>query len=348
MRLGLYTLASIVLMAMVGIFIYTFNPNEYSHNFFGVYVTMPVAVWVVIPMLLLMFASIVHMMFYGTKNFFKFKRWEKDSDNLNSALYWSLLNEPKAHKFNLPKLKETASLLQVSHLKVKGTVDGVSEKIQSALNIISEIDKGECVNFKEKKLSQALSKENPLVIKNNLNCLEKDESFIEVVLQNKEQYPKEVFEKALNLFAQNTNFLKAKKYSKIFTRDSFMTLIGRVTRDENLELSQTILDEFIHDLNSEFKCSDYLLIANITKKQLSPDENLKLFRSYDKQYTKAQTAYLYLLFDYEMIDKAGEYLDEHDEDEFMRFRALYDLKKEHKKYKITDLMNIKHICNDAY
>ncbi len=347
MRLGLYILASIILMAMVGIFIYTFNPNEYTHNFFGIYITIPVAVWVVLPMLLLMFVSVIHMMFYGTKNFFKFKRWEKDSDNLNNALYWSLLNEPKAHKFNLPKLKETASLLQVSSLKVTGTVDGVSEKIQSALNIITEIDKGECVDFKEKKLSKVLSYDNPLVTKNNLNCLDKDENFIETVLQNKEQYTTEVFEKALNLFAQNANFLKARKYSKIFNRDSFITLISRVTRDEDLELSQNILNEFIHDLNSEFKCSDYLLIANITKKQFSPDENLKLFREYDKQYPKAQTAYLYLLFDYEMIDKAGEYLDEHHEDEFMRFRALFDLKKEHKKYKITDLMNIKHICNDA-
>ncbi len=347
MRLGLYILASIVLMAMVGIFIYTFNPNEYSHNFFGVYVTMPVAIWVVIPMLLLMLASVVHMMFYGTKNFFKFKRWEKDSDNLNNALYWSLLNEPKAHKFNLPKLKETASLLQVSNLKVTGTVDGVSEKIQSALNIINEIDKGECVDFKEKKLAKVLSYDNPLVIKNNLNCLDKDENFIEAVLQNKEPYTPEVFEKALDLFAQNSNFLKARKYSKIFNRDSFVTLISRISRDENLGLDQNILNEFVHDLNSEFKCSDYLLIANITKKQFSPDENLKLFRAYDKEYPKAQTAYLYLLFDYEMIEKAGEYLDEHNEDEFMRFRALFDLKKEHTKYKITDLMNIKHICNDA-
>ncbi len=347
MRLGLYILASIVLMTMVGIFIYTFNPNEYSHNFFGVYFTMPVAIWVIIPMLLLMFASVIHMMFYGTKNFFKFKKWEKDSDNLNNALYWSLLNEPKPQKFNLPKLKETASLLQVSHIHVKGTVDGVSEKIQSALNIINEIEKGKCIDFREKKLGGALSKDNPLVIKNSLNCLEKDENFAEMVLQNKEQFPKEVFKKALERFAEQTDFIKARKYSKIFNRESFMILISRVTRDENLGLDQTILDEFIHDLNKEFKCSDYLFIANVTKKQLSPDENLKLFRSYDQQYPKAQTAYLYLLFDYEMIEKAGEYLDEHDEDEFMRFRALYDLKKEHKKYKITDLMNIKHICNDA-
>jgi len=347
MRLGLYILASIVLMAMVGVFIYTINPNDYSHNFFGVYISMPVAVWVMLPMFLLMSASLMHMMFYGAKNFFKFKKWEKESERLNNALYWSLLNEPKPNKFNLPKLRETASLLQVSNIKLNGTVDGVSEKIQSALNIISELDKGECVDLKEKKLSDALSIDNPLVIKNHLNHLAKDVTFAEEVLLSKEKYSDIIFNKALNDFANSTSFLKARKYSKVFDKKSFITLISRVTRDDDLDLSKTILDEFIIDLNLELKCSDFLLIANVTKKQLTPDENLKLFREYDSKYTKAQTAYLYLLFDYEMIDKAGEYLDEHDPHEFMRFRALYDLKKEYTRYKITDLMNIKHICNDS-
>ncbi|NOZ89760.1 MAG: hypothetical protein GXO60_00580 [Epsilonproteobacteria bacterium] len=348
MRLGLYILASIILMTAVGVFVYTINPNDFSYDIMGLHIPpFPIAVWVVIPMFILMLASLVHMMFYGTKNFFKFKKWEKDSENLNNALYWSVLNEPKPHKFNLPKLRETASILQVSNIKVKGTVDGVSEKLQSALNIINQLDKGECVDFREKKLANVLSKENPLVIKNNINCLKKDETFIEKVLQTKEKYSDVVVEKALKQFAKTTTFTKAKQYSEIFNRESFLILINRVTREDDLGLTLAILDEFIVNLNNELKCSDFLLIANVTKKQLPPDENLKLFKEYNEKYVKAQIAYLYLLFDYEMIDKAGEYLEEHDANEFIRFRALYDLKKEHNKYKITDLINIKHICDDS-
>ncbi|MBD3793232.1 MAG: hypothetical protein IE889_03595 [Campylobacterales bacterium] len=346
MRLGLYVLASIVLMAIIGIYIYTVNPSEYSLTFTGIPINLPVAVWVVIPMFILMIGSAVHMMFYGTKNFFRFKKWEKDSENLNNALYWSLLNEPKAHKFTLPRLKESATIFQAATLNINGTVDGLSEKIQSALNIISQIDKGECVDFKEKKLARVLSDNNPLVIKNNLNCLNKDKSFVEEVLQQKEKYPQEVFDKALSIFANTATFYKARKYSKIFDRENFVTMISRVTREDNLGLTLNILDEFIKDLDGKLKCSDFLLIGNVTKTQLSPDENLRIFKEYDKTYPKAKTAYLYLLFDYEMIDKAGEYLEEHEADEFIRFRALYDLKKQYGKYKITDLMNIKHICND--
>ncbi len=346
MRIGLYIFASIVLMVIIGMFVFTFNPNDYRHILFSMPITLPVAVWIVIPMFLLMLASVFHMMFYSTKNFFKFKKWEKDSSTLSDALYWSLLNEPREHKFNIKKLKESAVLLQVANIKLNGTIDGVSEKIQSALNIIYELDKGKCVDFKAKKLAHELSLNNPLVIQNHLNCLATDESFIETVLQNKESYHKKIFDKALHLFVTTTTFPKAKKHIKVFDRDNFMTLISRITYDEDLELTQAILDEFILELNTKLKCSDFLLIADISKKPFSPDENLKLFKNYEKTYPKAQTAYLYLLFDYEMVEKAGEYLHEHDPHEFMRFRALFDLKKEHKKYRITDLMNIKHICND--
>ena len=344
MRLGLYIIASIVLMAIVGIFVYTINPGNYSIDEFGITVTIPVAVWVVLPMFMLMLASIVHMMFYGTKNFFKFKKWEKDTVSLDDALYWSLLHEPKAHKYNLPLLKQTASLLSVASVKVDGAVDDVSDKLRGALSLVSEIDRGEYVDLKARKLSRVLSDDNPLVVKNLLNRLEKDESFAEEILIAKESYSSELFNLALKKFVEKSTFSKAKKHIKVFDKDNLLLLLSRVTKENDLDLTKETLDEFIMELEPTLECADYLIMATTMMHHLSPDENLKLWRGYQKKFTKAQIAYLYLLFDYEMIDKAGDYLDEHDENDFKRFRALYDLKKEHKKYKITDLMNIRHIC----
>jgi len=344
MRLGLYIIAAIVLMAIVGIFVYTINPGNYSIEELGFSREIPLAVWVVIPMFLLMVASVVHMMFYGTKNFFKFKKWEKDTVSLDDALYWSLLNEPKAHKFNLPILKQTASLLSVACVKVDGAVDDVSDKLRGALTLVSEIERGEYVDLKARKLAKDLSPTNPLVIKNLINRLEKDETFAEEVLQAKESYTPELFTAALKVFASKTNFAKARKYVKVFDKETLLLMLSRVTKEDDLGLTKDALDEFIIALEPTLECSDYLMMATLMMEHLSPDENLKLWRAYQKKYVKAQIAYLYLLFDYEMIEKAGDYLDEHDENDFKRFRALFDLKKEHKKYKITDLMNIRHIC----
>ncbi len=345
MRLGLYVLASIILMLIVGAVVYSIEPTNYSYSYLGFTMDFPVAVWIVVPMFLLMLASIVHMMFYSTKNFFKFKKWEKEASKLNDALYWSLLHEPKTHKFNLPKLKESASLLSVASVTVNGTVDTVSEKLRDALSLLSEIDRGEYVDLKSKKLAHILSSDNPVVQKNMINRLNKVDTFAEEVLQNKDSYDEHIFNLALIKLANEADFVKARKYINVMNRESFLILLKRVTREDNLGITKDILDEFIVALENELKCGDYLFITTLTMKQLSPDENLILWREYEKKYPKAQIAYLYLLFEYEMIDKAGEYLDEHEAEDFKRFRALYDLKKEHKKYKITDLMNVRHICD---
>jgi len=345
MRLGLYIIASIILMVIIGSIVYSIIPGSYNYDYLGFPIDLPIAVWIVIPMFLLMLASIVHMMFYSAKNFFKFKKWEKEASKLNDALYWSLLHEPRTHKFNLPKLKESASLLSVASVTVNGPVDTVSEKLRDALSLLSEIDRGEYVDLKSKKLAHILASDNPIVQKNMINRLNKVDTFAEEVLQNHENYEKYIFNLARTKFVNEANFVKAKKYINVIDRESFLILLNRLSREDDLGITKEILDEFIVALETELKCSDYLFIATLTMKQLSPDENLKLWRKYEAKYTKAQIAYLYLLFEYEMIEKAGEYLDEHDVDDFKRFRALFDLKKEHKKYKITDLMNVRHICD---
>ncbi|RUM67865.1 MAG: hypothetical protein DSZ07_07985 [Sulfurovum sp.] len=345
MRLGLYIIASIILMAIVGIFVYMIHPGNYSYNELGFPLEFPIAVWIVLPMFILMLASLVHMMFYGTKNFFKFKKWEKDTDTLDDALYWALLNEPQAHKFNLPQLKQTASLLSVATIEVNGKVEQTSEKLKEALSIVSDIGNGKYVDLKAKKLSKVLSTENPLYKKNILNRLEEDEAFAEEVIQDKLSYDESIFKIAIGKFAMTTTFVQAQKYLNAFDKESLLILLERVTDEDNLGLSKETLDTFITNLESSLECSDYLKMSTLMMKQLSPIENLALWREYQMKYSKAEIAYLYLLFEYEMIDKAGEYLREHGDDDFKRFRALYDLKKEHKKYKITDLMDIRHICH---
>jgi len=345
MRLGLYIIASIILMAIVGIFVYMIHPGNYSYNELGFPLEFPIALWIVLPMFILMLASLLHMMFYGTKNFFKFKKWEKDTDTLDDALYWALLNEPQVHKFNLPQLKQTASLLSVATINVNGTVEKTSEKLKEALSIVSAIENGEYVDLKAKKLSRVLSPENPLFKQNILNRLEQDKAFAEEVIQDKLSYDATVCKVAINKFASTTTFTQAQRHVNAFDKESLLILLERVSDEDDLGLTKDILDKFIVSLDSSLECSDYLQMSTLMMGQLSPDENLMLWRGYQLKYSKAEIAYLYLLFEYEMIDKAGDYLREHGDDDFKRFRALYDLKKEHKKYKITDLMNIRHICD---
>jgi hypothetical protein len=109
-----------------------------------------------------------------------------------------------------------------------------------------------------------------------------------------------------------------------------------------MELTADILNDFVADL--KFSCSEYTRIANITKKQFRPDENLALFKKYQNEDPKAQHAYLYLLFEYELMDEVASYLEEQDDSDFIRARALLELKKSDKNFKIEDLIDINTLC----
>ena len=85
----------------------------------------------------------------------------------------------------------------------------------------------------------------------------------------------------------------------------------------------------------------------MTKKYFNPEENLTLFRGYQLDNPKAQNAYLYLLFEYELLDQVAIYLNEQEEHEFIKFRALWELKQEHTKYKLEDIIDIQTVCNET-
>ncbi len=342
MRLGLYIFAALTLSVIIGAFAYTINPNNYVVEIMGINFNFPVAVWLILPMLLLLAFTIVHMLFYSLKSYFKLKKWQRDAATLDDALYWSLVNEPKEQKYAITEIASSAALLGKSSLNVLDNVEGLSPRLAKVLNIINKIKNGEFIDLKEHKMAKVFNEGNPLLIQNRLNRLESDEKFVEEVMKSSSSYSDMVRGQALEIFARKETFFKARKYAKVFDVKNFMVMLERVNHEEEMGLTSEILNDFVSTL--KLTCSDFVKIADVTKKQFTPDENLALFKQYQTDNPKAQNAYLYLLFEYELLDAVAAYLEEHEESEFVKFRALYELKKEHKNYKLEDLIDTDSIC----
>jgi len=342
MRLGLYIFAALTLMAIIGAFVYTINPNNYIVEMLGVNFNLPVALWVVLPAILLFLFTIFHMMFYGLKNYFQLKKWQRDASTLDDALYWSLVKEPKEQHFSVSEIKDTASILSKSSLDVADNVEGLNPRLSKVVNLINKIKGGEYIDLKEEKMSKVFDEGNPILIQNRLNRLEHDEKFVEEVMKSTESYSDPVRQRALEIFARNVDFVKARPFARVFDKENFFVMLDRATEDDNLGLTKDILNDFVEVL--PFECKDFVRIADKTKKLFAPDENLALFKQYQKENPKAQNAYLYLLFEYEMLDDVGAYLEEQDPSDFLKFRALYDLKREDKKYKLDDLLDVDSVC----
>jgi hypothetical protein len=342
MRLGLYIFAALTLGAVIGAVTYTINPNNYLVEIMGINFNFPIAVWVVLPMVALLLFTVVHMVFYSLKGYFKLKKWQRDAATLDDALYWSLVNEPKEQKYAMEEIKSSAVLLGKSSLNILDSVEGLNPRLTKVVNILNKIKNGEYVDLKEQKMAKVFNEGNPHLVQNRLNRLESDSEFVEDVMKSSSQYSDLVRAQALEIFARKETFYKARKYAKIFDVKNFKVMLSRANFEEDMGLNSEILNDFMNVL--KLSCADFVEIANVTKKQFTPDENLSLFKRYQAENPKAQNAYLYLLFEYELLDEAHAYLDEQDENEFIKFRALYELKKEHKKFKLEDIIDTDAIC----
>ncbi len=342
MRLGLYIFVALILGAIIGATAYTINPNNYIVELLGINFNFPVAVWVILPMAVLLIFTVIHMFFYTMKNYFKLKRWQKDAATLDDALYWSLLNEPKEQKFLMDDMNSSAILLGKSSLTINDSIEGLNNRLSRVVNLLTKINNGEYVDLKEHKMARVFNEGNPHLIQNRLNRLESDSEFVEEVMKSSSKFSKLVRAQALEIFARKETFYKARKYAKVFDVQNFKVMLARANFEEDMGLSAEILNEFISGL--KLNCKDFVEIANVTKKQFRPDENLSLFKRYQEENVKAQNAYIFLLFEYELLDEVSAYLDEQEDSEFIKFKALLTLKREHKQFKLEDLIDTDSIC----
>ncbi|WP_456433383.1 hypothetical protein [Nitratifractor sp.] len=345
MRIGTYMFTGLVFIALVAGGVYLLYPGYHSVTVMGITLNLPIAAWVALPLLLLYLLTILHMVYHGTRGYFRRRRIYRDAEELGDALYWSLLKEPKPHQYGTPIMKETASLLNASRLEVVGNVQGLGDKLARTVEWVRAIEEGEVIDLKEKKVEKLLSRENPLRVRNQLNRIAKEPDFAEEVLKDRERYTPEVGEAALESLVRHADCYKLKKYAPMLAKRHFFTLLDRVEAKEEIGCSPDMVRAFIEPLDLE--CVDYMRLARTMLRRITPDENLALFSDLAKKHECAQNAYLYLLFEYEMLEKAKQFLEEHDENEFKPFRAYFILKKGKYPFKIDDLIDPDVACHDS-
>jgi hypothetical protein len=347
MKIGLYIVSALLFIIGVSVAVYLVTPASYSFEAFGIHLPkLPIAVWFAIPVALLAIFSILHMSFYSTKAFFASKKWKNDAKRLEDALYWSLIKEPTIVNFAIEDIRKSASILSKSELTVKDLEDlKVTDKLKDAAKVIKKIYDGEYIDLKKEKFAKHLSENNEIVLKNEENKLKNDPKYALKILDFKDKYPKELIQKALDTLVENEDFYTIKKFAKDIRKERFFKLLDRVKNekeDEDLGFGIEILKSYLDAYN--LNCQDYYKIAQVTYLKANPDDNLALFKDLQEKDEDALAAYLYLLFKHEMLDKAKEILDEHSEDEYKAYRALYNLKKSKLNIKLDDIINVENAC----
>lgn len=344
MRIGMYIVMSLLLIAIVGIYVYSINGGAYSLELLGVNVQLPVAAWIAIAMGLVMLISVIHMMFYGVKGFFMRRKWTNAATEMQDTAYYSLLHEPKKRNFSVPEIRAGASLLGVSTLDASNAPKGLSSKLTETVAWINEIKDGKYVDLKSKKVHKIMGSNNPIVIQNNLNLIKQKPAFAETILTNSTKYDGSVVAASLKQMIDTESMYKLRKYSNRLDTTDLYTLLDRADNGEEIGLTVDNIKAITK--NMSMKCRDYMRIANSAIGKISPDENLSMFKKFASKDEDAENAYLYTMFQYEMLDGVKSFLEENEEEKFKSYRLLYNLKKDNKNYKINEVINVDLVCNE--
>lgn len=328
MHLKRYTIAALLWIALVGWFVYAFvTADAQKINFFGTMLpALPTALWVIVPLLVLYLASVAHMWFYSFLGSFQRRKYEKDYEKLINAVVDAYLGKANRHyEFKTPRYKLLGMLLENTELKPMNDIAGSvgNDKIDKILEIIKQIEAGEVVEMKQ----FGLRSENPLVIANNRNRYKKGDLSAEKVLNAPEKYSKVLAQEVFEEYVLTAPLANIERYKEFMTPKALNRLFARINADEHrLEIGTDKLVEFINML--ELGADDFVTISKtLSNSDMLPEQRMELFELLSTKNEKATDAYLYTLYDLEMVSKAAEILDILPKDEHKNFRAYKALRE---------------------
>jgi hypothetical protein len=322
-------------MALVGAFVYTYVTTETTTiDFFGVPLpALSIAILVVIPVFILYVASIVHFSFYGFLASMNLRKYEKDYEKIINAIVEAYLGKKsRSYTFKTKRYTLLGTLLENTNLfpiaNIVGKTD--NEKIDNVLNIIEDIKNGKVVDLKPFDLRI----ENDLVIQNERNRYKSGELKAEDILSNSTKYAEELKREVYVDYVKKASISNIEKYKALLTKESLYAVIARVNADDfTLDLSNDDLISLINKL--ELSLEDFIKLSRIISQSgMIPEQRMKLFETLSDENEDAVTAYLYTLFDLEVLDPVDEILDNSQPNEFQKFKAYRALKGCNKNFSI--------------
>lgn len=326
MYLKRYTLGTLLLLLFTGWYVSQFlgyNQSE-AISLFGIQLpALPIAALVLMPVVVLYIASVIHMLTYSVKNFFKLRNYQKDYDNLIDVIIDELLFKEKKHTFKTPRYELLGQVLENTSMMVKGDLSETSnERINAVLKILNELKSGKAVDLRKFNLNE----NNPLVLQNHQNRMRNLELTSEEILNKREKYPREILVKAFVNFSATAPMNAIEKYKEYLSKDALFIILARVnSKEKTLEVTNQYLMSLISKL--DLNKSDYLSISKELSIHMIPEQRIQLFQELADKDEEAQDAYFFTLLDLEMIDKAKECLESVPRDDALKFRAYLALKE---------------------
>lgn len=334
MYLKRYTIASFLLIVVVGWYVYAFiTQDSYAINLFGAQLpSVSIALLVSVPLVILYVASLLHMAFYSFLTGLNYRKYEKDYEKFIDSIVDAYLGKKKRLRtYKTDRYKLLGSVIDNSNLLAGSDLkpDTSSEKINNVLTVIEELKNGKVVDLKKYSLDYA----NELKIINKRNKYKNGVLSAEKILSSKDKYSEDLLTEVYLDFVKESSLHVIEQYKEFLTKESLTIILSRVNADENtIEITNDSLINLFSQLELDSK--DYIEISKTLSSHMIPEQRIKLFEVLSENSEEIMGAYLYTLFDLEMLSPADELLNNTQQDEFLNFKSYRALKECGKNFNI--------------
>ncbi len=333
MNIKRYTVAAFIFMIFVGWFVYAYISQDIRMvDFFGIELpAMPVALWVVAPMFVLYIASILHMGSCSISKSLELRRYRKDYEKLVEAIRAALLGrKSRNYEFKTERYRAIGKI--INHCEITPHADFEHcdiDAIQEVLDLLRDVADGQAVDLR----SFHLANDNPLVIQHHRNRYLRGEVIAEDILSKPERFGKALGVEAYQEYVKTATVPQIVKHKRYMTREALANILQRINAPENpIEMDNTALIDLIHQI--EVSEDDYICGSLVLAHYMLPQQRIDLFERLSNEDDKATAAYIFTLYDLELLEEANNLLDAASDDEYLHFRAYKALKDAGKHYSI--------------
>lgn len=333
MGLKKYIVASIIFIAAIAGYVFSIAQVDYQITLFDTTFLLPVAFWVILPTLLLFVASVLHIVFYGLKGYMSKASMNKDEANMVKLIKSKLLKKDETFSFRNPIFQELGEILSQVNLEIKS--NSFSSKNGEINDLVHNL-----IDIKNKKYvstNYKLSSNNEIAVANNINKINEQADWALEVLKKSVNYTHEEVEAAFIKVLQDKSMTSLKKVLPTLKLNKTMLqeLFKKDAVQSDFALSS---EELIKQIKAvDFTKQEFLEIARLYKKSLTPDQIIALFEELSNTNELALDAYVYILFEFELIDKIRDIFASTSKDELTAFKALLELKDSGKQYTLDSI-----------
>lgn len=317
-----YIFFSIIYLVLLGVVVYSFTGSSYTINVFSHSLEFPVVIWFLIPVAALFLATLLHMMIYAIKHFFEKRVVKKDYDSLLDEIKNILLNEEKDVEYKTPMFQNISQIIK----KMTFNANSDDEKIEysnldEVFSMLHRVYGGEYVDIKKLRLRG----DNPIVLQNKKNVINSDTKVINEALKQcsdlENETCKNIFKKFISL---SSSYNDIKKYNFKLNSECALAIIEKFSNNEDFNITKENINQILETV--DFTKDEYIKTAKLLKTKIEPDSILAMYKSLESKKSESVEAYLYILFELQMIDEARMFLTNSDEKEYEKFKLLLFLR----------------------